>query len=76
MCVRESVFWWIGLTSEPGGEDLWVCELGCDYCPDLVVCKGDMADPHIRASGQPDQTESQSHLFQYTMLTKTHPQPV
>ena len=55
VCVRvcvyvcKSVLRWMGLTSEPGGEDLWVCELGCDYGPDLVLCKGDMADPHLRA---------------------------
>lgn len=40
MCDEPYVcVWGIELTSEPGGEDLWVCELGCDYGPDLVVCK-------------------------------------
>lgn len=49
MCV-----WGIELTSEPGGEDLWVCELGCDYGPDLVVCKGESADLCMKAAGQCD----------------------
>ncbi len=50
-----------GLTSEPGGKDLRVCELECDYGPDLVVCKGDTAELRLRASGQRDQTDQQNN---------------